>query len=484
MKYLFTLTSISFLMFIIISPSTLAQNPPSVFATMATYDAEQFAREFPDEITILSLSDNQAAVVLSEKGTQILRNSVTTHGSKYIFHPDESTAVSTVLTPKNRNSQLDFTITEDAFVQTCLDAVNPDNIKTTILEYEAYGTRHHTTPQAEQAVLDQKANWDRLIADSGRTDIHTRIYTHTNTPMPSVILTIDGAVNPDEYIIIGGHMDSTSWNIDNAPGADDNASGMATLNEIFRVLLEKEFIPQRTVEIMGYAAEEIGLVGSAEIAAEYAQNGMNVLGYVQFDMTGYQGSVNDIYIAQDSYNSSELNQYLESLMDHYNSSGDHVFTYDVTICGYGCSDHASWAANGYHTSFPFESAFENSNPHIHTPEDVYSFFNTPDHAAKFVKLGLEYVIEAAKTTRLSTPDFQENSLLTWIRDRELFFELKNIGDEISDISVVNVSGQTVISRTITPEIQSVNLQLLSSGFYIIQFKTKNNRQISKKIVLH
>lgn len=478
------LTSFCFLFSIFITSGSFAQNQAAVFATMAKDDAEQFVLDFPDEITILSLSNHEAAVILSEEGRQILRNSVTTHGSKYIFHPNESSAISAVTSSKNSASQLEFTITEDAFVQTCLDAVNPDNIKTTILEYEAYGTRHHTKPQAEQAVLDQQAKWDQMITDSGRTDIRTRIYTHSETPMPSVILTIDGAVNPDEYIIIGGHMDSTSWDIDDAPGADDNASGMATLNEIFRVLLEKEFVPQRTVEIMGYAAEEIGLVGSGEIAAEYAQNGIDVLGYVQFDMTGYQGSVDDIYIAEDSYNSSALNQYLKNLMDHYNSTGDHTFTYNVTTCGYGCSDHASWAANGYHTSFPFESAFNASNPIIHTPQDVYSFFNTPNHAAKFTKLGLEYIIEAAKTSRLATPDFEENALLIWIRNKELFFDLKQTGDAITDISIINVSGQTVFSRSVPAGNNSINLEKLSSGFYFIQFKTDNNRKLLKKIALN
>lgn len=478
------ITSFCFLILIFIPSGFFAQNPSGVFATMAKDDANQMVREFPEEIVILSVSDYEAAVILSEEGTQILRNSVTTHGSKYIFHPDESSAISTVLSSPNRNSQPVFTITEDAFVQRCLDAVNPDNITETILEYEAYGTRYHTTPQAEQAVLDQQAKWNRMISDSGRTDIRTRIYTHSETPMPSVILTIDGSANPDEYIIIGGHMDSTSWRTDNAPGADDNASGMATLNEIFRVLLENEFVPQRTVEIMGYAAEEIGLVGSNEIASEYAQNGKNVLGYVQFDMTGYKGSADDVYIAEDSYNSTELNQFLKDLMDHYNSFGDHAFTYNVTICGYGCSDHASWAANGYHASFPFESAFSDSNPNIHTPQDLYSFFDTPDHAAKFTKLGLQYIIEAAKTTTLSTPDFQENSLIIWIRDRELFYDFNYTGDKINSFSLMNIAGQTILSHAVTPENNRVNLEKLSSGFYFIQFKTLNNRTFLKKFAIN
>src|SRR5690606_56587 len=176
------------------------------------------------------------------------------------------------------------------------------------------------------------------------------------------------------------HIDSTSWDRDDAPGADDNASGIASLDEMFRVLLEVEFVPNRTVEIMAFAAEEIGLVGSAEIASNYANNGVDVLAYVQFDMTGYKGSSKDIYISEDWYVNQDVNTYLTQLMDHYNASGPHSLTYGFTECGYGCSDHASWAAEGYKVAFPFEAAFHQSNPNIHTPNDLFSFLETGDHA--------------------------------------------------------------------------------------------------------
>ena len=156
--------------------------------------------------------------------------------------------------------------------------------------------------------------------------MHTRIYNHVNTPMPSVILTMDGANTPDEFVIIGGHIDSFSFQgNNNAPGADDNASGIASLNEMVRILLEKNFVPNRTIEVMAFAAEEIGLVGSAEIAEEYADNGVNVAAFVQFDMTGYKGSSSDVYITTDSYNSASLNNYLTDLMDHYNASAASIF---------------------------------------------------------------------------------------------------------------------------------------------------------------
>ena len=68
----------------------------------------------------------------------------------------------------------------------------------------------------------------------------------------------------NEVIVIGGHIDSISLAraSGTAPGADDDASGIATITEVARVLLQADYRPARTLVFMGYAAEEVGLRGS------------------------------------------------------------------------------------------------------------------------------------------------------------------------------------------------------------------------------
>jgi putative aminopeptidase FrvX len=51
-----------------------------------------------------------------------------------------------------------------------------------------------------------------------------------------------------------------------APGADDDASGIAPLLEVLRIALASGWKPKRTVKFMGYAREEVGLRGSNAIA--------------------------------------------------------------------------------------------------------------------------------------------------------------------------------------------------------------------------
>lgn len=455
-----------------------------IHATMDTEEALYFNALYPEKVRILSSNEKESAVILLEGADEIIRESVQTHGSGFIFRPSGEQALQYIELQARPFTELEYTITEDELVNHCLDLVDVSKIEETILTLEGYGTRYHTKPQAEQAVLDLQAKWDAMIALSGRTDISTRIYNHVNTPMPSLILTITGADNPEEFVIVGGHIDSTSWDRDDAPGADDNASGIASLDEMFRVLLEGEFVPNRTVEIMAFAAEEIGLVGSAEIASNYANNGVDVLAYVQFDMTGYKGSSKDIYISEDWYVNQDVNTYLIQLLDHYNASGPHSLTYGFTECGYGCSDHASWAAEGYKVAFPFEAAFHQSNPNIHTPNDLFSFLETGDHAAKFTKLGLEFIIEGAKSQTLSVSDYSTPSVKSFIKNKTLFFELKNTASHLKEVELFNMAGRKLVKSQIKTEQPFIDLQSLSSGFYIVRFTLDNQQVFTEKIILN
>lgn len=478
----FTSAMVAFLLF---STVAIAQQGTAVYATMDATDAVSIKELFPNEITIFESKHTQAAVLISEELIHKIHDNVKTHGPGYIFRASEEIATQALDRAASRNPLVDFTITETTFVNECLDLVDGTNIENDILDLQSYGTRYHNKPQAAQAVLDQQTKWDAMILASGRTDVHTRIYEHVNTPMPSVILTIEGANTPNEFVIIGGHIDSTASPSNNdSSGADDNASGIASLNEMVRVLLEKDFVPNRTIEVMAFAAEEIGLVGSAEIAQEYANNGINVAAYVQFDMTGYQGSNSDIYLTTDWYNSSTLNNYLAALMDNYNASGAHSFSYDYTECGYGCSDHASWADNGFAAAFPFEAHFGEHNPNIHTSADTYSFFNTPEHSVKFAKLGLEFLIEAAKPQILSVDDFSENAIRVFVKDKTLNYRLNNTVSNVKEISVYNVAGQKIISEVMNNKEGSVQLQQFAHGFYIAQFTLENGHAFTKKFILN
>lgn len=451
------------------------------YATTDGKSATALKEKFPEEIQILNMNDDHAAVYISEKAAEFLHHNVITHGPGYVYKSSADEALSTIDVKKKSNKVLDFTISQDALVNQAINLVVADNIKNHIQVLEAYGTRRHTTTQAQTSVQDLKAKWEGLIAASGRTDVSVRIVNHVGTPMPSLVFTINGNSTPNEYIIVGGHMDTIS-NTAVSPGADDDASGIATVTEMIRVLLNMNYKPARTVEFMAYAAEEIGLVGSSEIAQSYANTGKNVISYVQFDMTNYKGSTRDVYISTDSYNSNDLNLFLIELMEHYNKTGLHAFTYGNTICNYGCSDHFSWAQNGYDAAFPFEASFSQSNPYIHTSGDTLSRSgNNANHAAKFAKLGLEFIIETAKGSVLAVSDVANNSVNIFVKDKSLNYQLGK--ESIESVVIVDTSGRQLLESKNLLSFGNISLSKINNGFYLAVFKTKSGKVITKKFIL-
>lgn len=469
-----------------------AQEPTSFYATMAVHHAEELSRDAPNDIEIIATYRNEAAVRLTPTGSHKLHNRVLTHGPGYIHRNSEEEAItaiqkSTDRTNRNLRAALNFSITEDETVIPTLNLIQTQNIEDHIIELENYGTRHHSKPSGTQAAIDLKAKWEDMAAFYNRTDVSVRLYNHTNTGMPSVILTITGAEFPDEYVIVGGHLDSTSnqGNVDNAPGADDDASGIATITEATRVLFEVGFIPKRTIEVMAYAAEEIGLVGSNEIASEYAANNIDVIAVSQFDMTLLNGSSNDVSFITD-FTNSELTSYMMSLLDHYNTVAPHQVTYSTSVCNYGCSDHASWTEHGYMAAFPFEANFGQHNDQIHTTGDTFSLTNTASHAAKFAKLCVEFLIEVAKndSTALALNDNElASSIFVTITDNTLSYDLSSTTKDIIGIRLYSIEGKEVVNVSNISERDQITITPLSTGVYIASFVSQDNTYITKKLIV-
>src|SRR5690625_1057950 len=466
---------------VFLSYSLWAQNK-EIIATMDSQTAAHYKNSHPSEIDIVKTSNGISAVLLTEKMTQILRMESPVHGPQFMIAKSLEEASAILNFSPKENKVQNFTITEPGLVYDFLDAVSQTNIENTIMDLQNYGTRYHTKTQATQSVLDLKQKWDTMILATSRTDISTRLVTHVGSPMPSLILTIEGSSEPSEYVIIGGHIDSISWDNDDAPGADDNASGIASLTEIIRVLLENKYQPSKTVEVMAYAAEEIGLVGSAEIAADYKNNNINVVSYLQLDMTGYNGSAEDVYILDDWYTSSALNQFLTALMHTYNGSATHQFTYGFSQCGYACSDHASWALNGYRASMPFEAKLGEDNPFIHTPNDLFSEIQNGAHAVKFTKLGLQYIIEVAKGQKLSTSEFIQDKLTIYQRDNTLYYSFSGT-DPIETIAIYDMNGRKIRSYDSVNQ-GFVSTESIQRGVYVFVIRTATSQQLMKKILIY
>lgn len=218
-------------------------------------------------------------------------------------------------------------------------------------------------------------------------DIFIEIVEHP-WEQPSIIVRMIGRTLPSEVVILGGHIDSTAGGPNAAaPGFDDDASGSATVWSVFKQLVDADYRPDRTLEFQAYAAEEGGLRGSAAIAAMYRQAAVDVITMTQFDMTCY--SPNRLVGMTNDFTSPALTSFLGKLLAEYtNIEGEE------STCGYGCSDHASFTAQGYLSAFPFEARFGLHNPSIHTNADTEDKCDR-EYMGEYMKLGLAYCVEMA-----------------------------------------------------------------------------------------
>lgn len=286
----------------------------------------------------------------------------------------------------------DYSIDQASLVTPMVAQVQEKSIRDMILKLSDFHTRYYksdTGVQSSEFIRDTWANLGRK-----RNDVKVELYKHKNWPQASIIMTIEGSERPDEIVIVGGHADSIAGffgGSGRAPGADDNASGISTITEVIRILMNNNFKPKRTVKFMGYAAEEVGLLGSKEIANEFKARSMKVVGVMQLDMTLRKGTADKDIVMMADYTNAAQNEFLGRLIDEYVK-----VPWGYSRCGYGCSDHASWTANGFPASIPFESTMGDINRHIHTARDTLeSAGGDAKHAAKFAKLATAFVVELA-----------------------------------------------------------------------------------------
>ncbi|HPF61267.1 MAG TPA: M28 family peptidase [Gemmatimonadales bacterium] len=117
-----------------------------------------------------------------------------------------------------------------------------------------------------------------------------------DTEIVSVIAIQWGTMRPREWVIMSGDIDSRVSDVRNAvedsPGANDNASGMAGTLEAARVLSQRRF--PGTIVYAGLAGEEQGLYGGEALAAQIVDSGWTVRGVLNNDMIGNIAGINGV----------------------------------------------------------------------------------------------------------------------------------------------------------------------------------------------
>ncbi|HLX47104.1 MAG TPA: M20/M25/M40 family metallo-hydrolase [Streptosporangiaceae bacterium] len=187
-------------------------------------------------------------------------------------------------------------------LQTLLSEIDPNRIQATIEQLVSFGTRHTLSSQTDPnrgigAATAWVAQQMQAIAatSSGNMTVQQQSFVQPVTstiPTPvtitNIIATLKGTASPQRYYVITGHLDSRCTSIlDNtsdAPGADDDGSGVAVMMELARLFATRQF--PGTLVFAAVSGEEEGLYGSTFMAQQMAQAGADVQGMFSNDIVG------------------------------------------------------------------------------------------------------------------------------------------------------------------------------------------------------
>ncbi|KAG5635075.1 hypothetical protein H0H81_012508 [Sphagnurus paluster] len=190
----------------------------------------------------------------------------------------------------------------DAELTQILAQIDPERIKATITKLVSFGTRHTLSNQTDPtrgigAARDWLASELRGYAaqSHGRMTVSVPSYVQppasripSDTVISNVVATLRGSAEPDRAYVISGHYDSRvsdSLNfVDDAPGANDDASGVAVTLELARVFAGHS--PKATIIFAAVAGEEQGLYGSNFLATSLKKAGVDVQGMLNNDIVG------------------------------------------------------------------------------------------------------------------------------------------------------------------------------------------------------
>lgn len=143
--------------------------------------------------------------------------------------------------------------------------------------------------------MDERGSWygqkktseylkARLQAVGIKYTLHT--YHNKGKKWDNIIATLPGKKGNDIRFLTVAHYDSKNWNSsEDAPGADDNGSGIAVQLELADIIKHQPF--ENTIQLIFSSNEEYGHSGSIAFAKELRRRGARVGGIIILDVVGY-----------------------------------------------------------------------------------------------------------------------------------------------------------------------------------------------------
>lgn len=283
---------------------------------------------------------------------------------------------------------------------------------------EGFGTRYvlseqdnptHGIGAAQRWLVDEFKSYsprlqvrlDPFTAKKGQRVAH-------DVELANVVAVLPGTMEPDRFVVISSHYDSIAARIGpgtprtdddgpragqeilpNAPGVSDNASGVAAVLELARLMSHYEF--DKSVVFIAFSAEEVGLLGSRAYAAKAKQEKMDIEAVLNNDIIGTdiagdgRPANNHLRVFSEGPEDSasrSLARYTKELAQRYlpSMTVDLVFRRDRFGRG---GDHTSFNLEGF-AAVRLTTPSENYT-NQHSPTDTFANASVP-YATRVAKM--------------------------------------------------------------------------------------------------
>ncbi|MDC0767266.1 M28 family metallopeptidase [Streptomyces sp. HD] len=254
----------------------------------------------------------------------------------------------------------------DEFTAGLVESVSADALRNTVEALSAFHTRHTFSPEIGPAAGEIVT---RLTA-AGYPDVVRRPWANGGHSADNVICTKPGTAADGPVIILCAHYDSRMEDANDAtaraPGADDNASGVAATVEIARLLAPVAL--SCTVRFVAFSGEEQGLWGSEAYATALHATGSEVYRVVNLDMVGRPPADGSVTVERDLGNAVPGNdaasQAFGAVMAQ--AAADHT-ALPVRLGPIYASDYMPFEAHSDVTIGAYEGE---GNPHYHRTSDA------------------------------------------------------------------------------------------------------------------
>ena len=374
----------------------------AVFATAQRFDAntmvlvDRQAFEDNDVYTLVYCPATEQQAYLQNKEALLQTDSyVIVRGSVMPYKNDGAVAIFNKAAQLPRLSRDFPEVTEvNPRIREMLDQVNMDSLEATVQYLQDYGHRLWNSDNAFAASDWIAGRMQALGLEVEQQPFYASTWMGSGQAAPNVIGILRGTLYPDSYVVCGSHFDSFSWESmygsGNAPGADDNATGVASVLESARIMTQYEF--EYSIIYCAYGCEEMGLYGSEAYAARCQEQGMDIIGYFNNDMNAYLYG-DQIHIDCIYPNSVEpIGTYYMNIGSVY-YPGLPIRHVNFTS---GDSDHTSFNNHGYMGIYPFED-YENYSPYIHTPNDMIgNSVNSFEMSQQYCQMNIACLAECAR----------------------------------------------------------------------------------------